>query len=904
LRLRRGAFSGDTIFVAGRSTAGDGGEGNFVWRTGSTTDNGGTLLAGPVGSGGYWERADVTADVDPRWFGAVLNGSTNTLTQLQAAAAAAALRPNKTVRISGPMAITTASGVIASGVTLRFEDGGYFTGAGLSTLTINAKIPRHRHQVFYGYPTVTNAIDPIPIMWGADPSGSADSIGALQATIDAILYNAAEAGRRARIRFPSGTYRTTKTLHLGYGAGIQPYKAVTLRGDGPSYRNEALNPGTVINADFTNGPAIAVQGGRLVLLEDIGIIGKNLSYARNNNLASFGPLVDDTDPDNWIDPSLLSANPNIDGRYTPYAGVAIDPYSGTQPSPHYPDVDYPSFLGAVSQYGKNESSGVTLRRVYIGGFAVGVTNQPSDFDQNGDFLSLDDCYFEFNKWCLSICNTQSRNVSVSKTKFSFAYCLLTNRQHGRKQGKVGGTFTDLSAFSIIKMLDLGQYAGPLVFNSPYVENLWQMGDWSVSTQAEGAITVNGGEFAFDLQDDDRGVPAVAGLAGYQQESGLTFNGTQFRSYPSVVSFDHLPTFNNCQFRKDSRTSTYEKYAHNVLCGGLATKNLGWKAGNLRHQVFNLDTGSLNSTMRSTDPSNLTNRSFCLPRYARSVTAQSELWPDEMLSPVQARSVSKSALARLTLTDKELELTFSSRPDWEYYQYGLMPGDVITDDLTGSVFFVRTAAPTFSSVAWSRSGATVTVTQSSHGRVTGDKIYVTASSDAAAIPLTTVYTITVSNANTWTFTGVNTGAASGTFDFTYPYLVKAVLQNNYRSDGMGGYDTIDEFSTTVGTLYYVNSRVYTPSMYLRGTTTAGSGTIQEVARDDTSATFASEISTGDWMLVQDTRDRWVSPTAARITAVSNTGGVPSDGYITIGSIGMRSQTRRRLDFFVRQPPANA
>ena len=65
-----------------------------------------------------------------------------------------------------------------------------------------------------------------------------------------------------------------------------------------------------------------------------------------------------------------------------------------------------------------------------------------------------------------------------------------------------------------------------------------------------------------------------------------------------------------------------------------------------------------------------------------------------------------------------------------------------------------------SLAWTRSGTTATVTQNNHGLATNDLVNVTASSDTGAIPLG-LKTITVSNANVYTFTAVNTGATSGT-----------------------------------------------------------------------------------------------------------------------------------------------
>ena len=183
---------------------------------------------------------------------------------------------------------------------------------------------------------------------------------------------------------------------------------------------------------------------------------------------------------------------------------------------------------------------------------------------------------------------------------------------------------------------------------------------------------------------------------------------------------------------------------------------------------------------------------------------------------------KTALASLSLSNKTLTLVFATRAEWEFYRNGPLPGDVICDDNSGSVFFVR-----------SRIGPTVL----------------------------------------------------------------AELQNNYRSNGAGGYKTLTAFSTKTGNLYFVNSRIYTPENYLRGDTAAGSATITNVARDDDySAWFDAQIATNDYVWVSDRHDNWVSPTVALIRARDQ-----AAGTITLaGSTGMRTQTRRRLDLFIRQP----
>lgn len=72
--------------------------------------------------------------------------------------------------------------------------------------------------------------------------------------------------------------------------------------------------------------------------------------------------------------------------------------------------------------------------------------------------------------------------------------------------------------------------------------------------------------------------------------------------------------------------------------------------------------------------------------------------------------------------------------------------------------------TRSAVAWTRSGTTATVTITGHAIANGNIVYVTVTSDAAAITLG-AKTVAGAAANTFTFTCLNAGAASGTLTLT-------------------------------------------------------------------------------------------------------------------------------------------
>ena len=76
------------------------------------------------------------------------------------------------------------------------------------------------------------------------------------------------------------------------------------------------------------------------------------------------------------------------------------------------------------------------------------------------------------------------------------------------------------------------------------------------------------------------------------------------------------------------------------------------------------------------------------------------------------------------------------------------------------YFITGTPANLAGISWSRSTTTATITSTGHGLKTGDLINVTVTSDAAAI-IKGQKSITVVDANTFTFTCLNAGAASGT-----------------------------------------------------------------------------------------------------------------------------------------------
>ena len=80
-----------------------------------------------------------------------------------------------------------------------------------------------------------------------------------------------------------------------------------------------------------------------------------------------------------------------------------------------------------------------------------------------------------------------------------------------------------------------------------------------------------------------------------------------------------------------------------------------------------------------------------------------------------------------------------------------------------------------SATYGRSGATVTVTKSSHGLSTGNKVGISFAVGSGGSATNGNYTITVSDANTFTITDINSGTITGTP--TALYVANAVGSNS-------------------------------------------------------------------------------------------------------------------------------
>lgn len=126
----------------------------------------------------------------------------------------------------------------------------------------------------------------------------------------------------------------------------------------------------------------------------------------------------------------------------------------------------------------------------------------------------------------------------------------------------------------------------------------------------------------------------------------------------------------------------------------------------------------------------------------------------------------------------------------------------------------------SSASWSRSTTTCTVTSNDHGLRVGDQVLVTVTSDSAAVVLgvKTLTQITASASpvnvgNTFQFTCLNAGSASGTLSFT-PLNGRVAIQMNEPTD-----DTANQVALTGGAAFTSAGTLYMPTIGQSATFTA-------------------------------------------------------------------------------------
>lgn len=131
-------------------------------------------------------------------------------------------------------------------------------------------------------------------------------------------------------------------------------------------------------------------------------------------------------------------------------------------------------------------------------------------------------------------------------------------------------------------------------------------------------------------------------------------------------------------------------------------------------------------------------------------------------------------------------------------------------------------------------------------------------------------------------------------------VTAEAQNNYVSDGSGGFDTMTPFSTSTGTLQFIPSRLYAPGSTTFGDFTQGSPIATNVGRfDGFSAYLDGDIEPGDYLFADQDPDFIFANQEGRVVSVNS-----GAGTVTFAGNARNGAAEKVLPLWIRTPPPNS
>lgn len=535
-----------------------------------------------------------------------------------------------------------------------------------------------------------------------------DDTAALQAAVNFIVYY--NQGSSRALFLPTGLRRITNTVHLGYG---DAYVDWIIEGDAPRGfdANTGFHSGIV--AEFNDRPALNIQGARSASLSRISVIGLNHSWLYNNAES----ITDRAPKSAWRGPQVRPTS--VDTRYAPYCGIAVDGYSGVrQASSSYPDAIYPIWFTGYPQYERGASSGVKFTEVACSGFEVGIVVQPNLMPtaSNGDFIRWDDCDLNFNEVGLSISHSDARVISLHRCRMHFCHTAIDGLTYGSGTCNFAANIADCSfdhAYRILNV-DIGNIAQNLapsvIITNAYAEALYSIGSVREPNGLgrPGTVRFIGGEFGFHLR------PAEFSPAWYLSGNGevvarfeeVSLSGT-YGVFPVnciLAEFSaNLPRVAQLVFEQITASG---RRASSALCGFDAPSvekaavrpfsiyaNDGTAIFGRRYLSHGWDFTGSGATVNGM-PVPLMARSVDFNGHHVSIAA----------APVQV--LDRAATPLVDLIQSGTEWTFSCAgsflTDPANPQCGLGRGDVVRDEATGHLYYVKSAS-------FTGSGATLQVT---------------------------------------------------------------------------------------------------------------------------------------------------------------------------------------------------
>lgn len=346
--------------------------------------------------------------------------------------------------------------------------------------------------------------------FGARGDGVVNDQPAIQAAIDYIMAN----NRVTRkLYFPPGDYKIDAPLMVYKWNGTN-YEFCTIEMHGnrtSSFSGSWMT--TNIIANFKDDFAIGIQGGKNCLIEGLAITGKF-----NPTYGTYKAFVDDAKNYATFGASQLCR----DSRYSPYAGVVIDPFCPVAP----PDGGYPGmtswYRGAVGAAG----SAININACRINGFVVCVMYTPNNLTLNDESCNITNSTIEWCKTAVAYGQDQTKQSSIRNCIcWSPTHTFIDNISYGQATGCPANVDGLCIAGHVFRManLDTGGRVGT-AFRNIFAEGLFMVGN------------IRGAPSTLDSSTFDFSTAIYPGIGSpdlYMNLWNVHVSGTQFRNYDNL-----------------------------------------------------------------------------------------------------------------------------------------------------------------------------------------------------------------------------------------------------------------------------------------------------------------------------------------------------------------------------------
>jgi Pectate lyase superfamily protein len=302
----------------------------------------------------------------------------------------------KSVAINTTDVIVNGTLNIPDGKALTVEHGCKITGKGtINGGSINAD---YQSQVFDTSLTVNpkSVNQYFSVKWFGAKGSNTDNYASIQRAINTCIRN-----NIRTLYFPVGRYKISKPLIIRGSSGS--FCTLELLGESSFWDS---NTGSELFATFNNTFAIGIQDGKGCKVRKLRIAGLFAPPSMNDTHKFYSMSFND-----------FKDGKCRDSRYSPYAGIVIDPFTNLPTDKIPTDGGYPGLLG---QYGKamglssqSGSTGTELEELNIDGFVVGICSSPNGLTRNAEITIINKIHFNNCKLCISGGQDQEKGNVIS-----------------------------------------------------------------------------------------------------------------------------------------------------------------------------------------------------------------------------------------------------------------------------------------------------------------------------------------------------------------------------------------------------------------------------------------------------------------------------------------------------------